>query len=131
MVRKRFIVELGTGVDLHGEDVTKAACRAVKNAVSSSCLCGLQEVLDLRDLDGVEVEILIASPKPEAVDLEKVKAMVPIGRKTAQSVDGGLKTVGLCVPRFGPDCDQIVLANAAVTVYVPAPEISGCSRVSD
>ena len=34
MGTKRFIVEIGTGVDLHGEDVTKAACRAVKDAIS-------------------------------------------------------------------------------------------------
>ena len=39
MARKRFIVELGTGADLHGEDVTEAACRAVKDAISSNCLC--------------------------------------------------------------------------------------------
>ena len=36
--RKRFIVEIGTGIDIHGEDATKAACRAVKDAVSRSCL---------------------------------------------------------------------------------------------
>ncbi|MGD8844363.1 MAG: Lin0512 family protein [Desulfobacteraceae bacterium] len=34
MERKRFIVEIGTGADLHGKDVTKAACRAVKDAIS-------------------------------------------------------------------------------------------------
>jgi uncharacterized protein (TIGR02058 family) len=33
MGTKRFIVEIGTGADLHGEDVTKAACRAVKDAI--------------------------------------------------------------------------------------------------
>ena len=32
MTRKRFIVELGTGADLHGEDVTEAACRAADEA---------------------------------------------------------------------------------------------------
>ena len=35
---KRFIVELGMGTDLHGGDVTKAAKRAVRDAVSKSCL---------------------------------------------------------------------------------------------
>ena len=37
MQTKRFVVEIGSGVDLHGEDVTKAACRAVKDAISRSC----------------------------------------------------------------------------------------------
>jgi uncharacterized protein (TIGR02058 family) len=115
---KRFIVEIGTGIDIHGENVTKAACRAVKDAVSSSCLCGLLEILELNNLEDVQVDIQIASPSPEQVDLEQVMAQVPIGRKNARSVEGGMATQGLCVPQFAPDCDQIVVANAAVTVSV-------------
>ena len=118
MARKRFIVELGTGIDLHGEDVNEAACRAVKDAVSRSCLCGLMEIIQLKDHDQMEVEVLVASPKPEEIDLERVKAMVPLGRKTALAVPGGMTAQGLCVPQFGPDCERIVVANAAVTVYV-------------
>ncbi|MBQ1434455.1 MAG: Lin0512 family protein, partial [Clostridia bacterium] len=34
MAWKRFIIEFGTGVDVHGIDVTKAAQKAVKDAVS-------------------------------------------------------------------------------------------------
>lgn len=118
MARKRFIVEIGTGVDLHGENVTKAACRAVNDAVSRSCLCGLVEILDLQDLGDVRVDILIASPRPQDVDLEQVKAAVPIGRRTARAVEGGMTAQGLCVARFAPQCDQIVVVNAAITVSV-------------
>lgn len=118
MARKRFIVEIGTGVDLHGENVTKAACRAVNDAVSRSCLCGLVEILDLQDLGDVRVDILIASPRPQEVDLEQVKAAVPIGRRTARAVEGGMTAQGLCVARFAPQCDQIVVVNAAITVSV-------------
>ena len=118
MGTKRFIVEIGTGADLHGEDVTKAACRAVKDAISRSCLCGLVEILDMENLKAVQVDILVASPKPDKVDLEQVKAMVPIGQKTARAVEGGMNAQGLCVPKFAPDCDQIVVANAAVTVSI-------------
>jgi uncharacterized protein (TIGR02058 family) len=116
--RKRFIVEIGTGVDLHGEDVTKAACRAVENAISRSCLCGLMEIVGVKDPGAVEVEIVVASPKPDQVDLDRVKAAAPVGRKTARSVLGGMTATGLCVPRFGENCDQIMVANAAITVYV-------------
>ena len=116
MGTKRFIVEIGTGADLHGEDVTKAACRAVKDAVSRSCLCGLVEILGIEDLKAIQVDILVACPKPDQVDLEQVKATVPIGQKTARAVAGGLTAEGLCVPNFAPNCDQIVVANAAVTV---------------
>ena len=116
--RKRFVVELGTGADLHGEDVTKAACRAVKDAVSRSCLCGLVEILNIEDLNAVEVEILVACPTPEEVDVEQVKKQVPIGKKTVRVVAGGMTALGLCVPKFAEECDQIVVVNAAITVFV-------------
>jgi uncharacterized protein (TIGR02058 family) len=116
--RKRYIVEIGTGIDIHGENTTKAACRAVKDAVSRSCLCGLLEIIELQTLDDVFVDILVATPNPNTVDLEQVKAEVPIGRKTARAVEGGMTAQGLCVPRFAPKCDQIVVANAAVTVSI-------------
>ncbi len=115
---KRFIVEIGVGIDLHGENVTKAACRAVQDAVSRSCLCGLMEIMELQNLEDVRVDILVAVPRPEQVDLEQVMAAVPIGRKTAHAVEGGMTAQGLCVPRFAPQCDRIVVANAAVTVSI-------------
>jgi len=67
----------------------------------------------------MQVDIQVACPKPDEVDLEKVKAIVPIGEKTARAVEGGMNAKGLCVPNFAPDCDQIVVANAAVTVFIP------------
>ena len=118
MTQKRFIVETGSGVDLHGEDVTEAACRAVRDAIGGSCLCGLQEVLELKAIDQVEVEILIASPKPDEVDLDRVKKLVPMKCSDITSVYGGIQVRGLLVPQFAPDRDQIVMANAAVTVFI-------------
>lgn len=118
MGSKRFVVEIGTGADLHGEDVTKAACRAVKDAISRSCLCGLVEILEIEDLQDVQVDILVACPKPDEVDLDRVKAIAPIGKITVRAVQGGMNVKGLCVPKFAPDCDRIVVANAAVTVSI-------------
>lgn len=118
MAGNRFIVEIGTGIDLHGEDVTKAACRAVKDAISSSCLCGLVEIIGIQDLQAVDVEIVVAVPRPQDVDLNRVMAEVPIGRKTAEAIEGGMMTQGLCVAQFAPNCSQIVVANAAVTVSI-------------
>jgi len=120
MERKRFIVELGTGIDLHGADVTEAACRAVKDAISSNCLCGLMEILDLQDPDQVDIDILVACPRPDQVDISKVEAVVPMGKRQAQVVEGGMLAAGLSVPQFGADSENIVVANAAVTVYVEA-----------
>jgi uncharacterized protein (TIGR02058 family) len=120
--QQRFIVEIGTGIDLHGEDITKAACRAVRDAVSRSCLCGLAEIFEIDDLNKVLVDILVAVPRPEQVDPERVMTEVPIGRKTVRAEQGGLQTLGLCVPQFAPQCDQIIVANAAVTVFIDGGE---------
>jgi uncharacterized protein (TIGR02058 family) len=100
--RKRFIVEIGTGIDIYGEDATKAACRAVKDAISRSCLCGLLEILALPNLEDVFVDILVATPKADQGDLNQVMAEVPIGRNTAHAVDGEMIAQGLYVSRFAP-----------------------------
>ena len=118
MAKKRFVVEIGTGIDIHGEDATEAACRAVKDAISRSCLCGLVEIIELKDFEQMEVDILVASPKPDEVDLDQVKAIVPLGRKNVRVVEGGMIAQGLCVTQFAPDCDRILVANAAVTVFI-------------
>lgn len=118
MKRQRFIVELGTGADLHGMDATKAACRAVRDAIHHSCLCGLVEILGRNDFEGVIVEVQVATPFPDQVDAARVLKEVPIGRQTLTSVQGGMLVEGLCVPSFGAGCSSILVANAAVTVFV-------------
>jgi hypothetical protein len=47
-----------------------------------------------------------------------VAAQAPVGRKTVRVIDGGMLAPGICVDRFAANCDQIVVANAAVTVSV-------------
>ncbi len=118
MALKRYIVELGFGVDLHGMDMTKAACRAVRDAVGRSCLCGLVEILDRGDFAGVVVEVTVACPFPEQVEADKVLAELPVGLPKLKAVQGGMVTTGLCVDAFGADCASILVANASITVSV-------------
>lgn len=116
MERKRFIIELGFGADLHGQDVTKAAVRAVKDAVSRSCLCGLFDIAGLTDPSQMHVEVRIGCPRPEQVRLSEVKEAVPFGSVVLQAVPGGLEVQGLQLPALG-EGDAIVAAVAALTVY--------------
>lgn len=116
---KRYIIEFGTGVDLHGMDVTKAAQKAVKDAISHSCLCGLTEILGV-DEPGkkMRIDLKIAAPFPEQVDLPSVVKSLPFSTEiNTQSVLGGMTVPGLSVPQMG-EGDQIVIVNAALTVYV-------------
>jgi uncharacterized protein (TIGR02058 family) len=121
MAMKRFVVELGYGTDLHGGNSTKAACRAVKDAVSRSCLCGLFDIFGFKDPAAMHVAVKIACPKPEEVDGQQVLATVPFGTKELEVVFGGMMTRGLEVPELGRG-DNIFVAVAALTVSVPVAE---------
>ncbi|SMD12165.1 Lin0512 family protein [Sporomusa malonica] len=119
--RKRFIVEIGMGADLHGGDVTKAAQRAVKDAMSRSCLCGLFDIAEIRDPNQMHVEVRLGCPQPEKVQIDKIKEVVPFGSVTVEAVLGGIDVKGLHLPALG-DGDTIVVAVAALTVYVEMPQ---------
>ncbi|WP_371371786.1 Lin0512 family protein [Sporomusa aerivorans] len=121
MNRKRYIVEFGMGADLHGGDVTKAAQRAVKDAMSRSCLCGLFDIVGIRDPNQMIVEVRIGCPQPEQVQLDAVKGMVPFGSVTVEAVAGGLTVKGLYLPALG-EGDNIMVAVAALTVYIDWPQ---------
>ena len=88
-MKKRFIVEFGSGADLHGADMTKAAARAIKDAVSHACLCGLVEILGRSSFEGILVHAEVRVPDPGKVDVEALKAMIPIGEKEIVVEKGG------------------------------------------
>lgn len=116
-MRKKFIVELGMGADLHGQDVTKAGRKAVKDAISRSCLCGLQEILGLQSFDDVYIEVKIATPLPE-VDQVAILSEIPFGHKSIQVVEGGMIVPAIYVEQFGDKNEDIVVVLAAVTLSV-------------
>ncbi len=116
---KKYIVEFGLGTDFHGQDVTKAAAKAAKDAISRSCLCGLEQVLGLTDFrKQVFIRATVAVTRPDDVDVNAVASVFPVGTVEVVAVPGGLSCGGLCIPDFG-DCDEsIEAAVAAVEVYV-------------
>jgi uncharacterized protein (TIGR02058 family) len=111
MAKTRLIVELGTGVDLHGGDYTKAARRAVEDAIHRSSLLYLADIMKAGARPKMYVDVTIASPKPDAVDSEAVLEALPFGEKTIKVVAGGME-----VERSEPD--NIIISNAAVLVTV-------------
>jgi uncharacterized protein (TIGR02058 family) len=119
MALRRFVIEVGMGVDQHGQDNTRAAEKAVQDAIHRSCLCGLREVAGLKNPADMVVEILIGCPKPESVDKERVLRVLPFGQKKIEVRQGGLLGKTLFQPELGDKTDEMVVANAIVTVYVP------------
>lgn len=108
---KRAILELGTGNDLHGGDYTKAAVRAVQDALHHSSLSFIR-TLGV-DKDRLVVNVTIGVQAPERVDTAKVKASLPVGIVTVTAVKGGLDVPDEVVG------DVAVIATAAVEVRLP------------
>ena len=113
MTIKRVILELGAGNDLHGGDYTKAALRAVEDALHHSSMSWIRS-LGL-DSKAMQVEVTIGVQRPDQVDAGKVKASLPHGQVTVKLVKGGLD-----VPAEGQH-DLAVIASAAVAVRFDLP----------
>jgi uncharacterized protein (TIGR02058 family) len=108
---RRVILELGTGNDLHGGDYTKAALRAVQDALHHSSLSMLRALkVDPRSMI---VAVTIGVQRPERVDTERVRASLPHGQVSVNVVQGGLD-----VPDPERD-DPAVIASAAIAVSLP------------
>jgi len=107
---KRVITEFGAGNDLHGGDYTKAAVRAVHDAIHHSSL-SLIRSLDI-DSRRMQVEVTIGVQQPDKIDAAAVKAALPHGEITVRAVNGGLD-----VPDDSSG-DIAIIASAAVTVRI-------------
>ena len=118
MTRKRFIIEMGMGIDQHGQEPTVAAARAVRNAIANNALPGIWEVAGLTDPNQMIIEVQVAVPYPEQVRTEEVLAVLPFGRKTLTVETGGMIVQGKAIPSLNDKNDEMLIAVAAVTVFV-------------
>lgn len=100
-------VEFGMGTDLHGEDYTKAACRALRDALwhNSLTICQALGVT----LDEMQVQINIAVAQPDKVNIDEVANVLPYGNATVAVTKGGLDI-------NNAEHGKIVIANAAAIV---------------
>jgi uncharacterized protein (TIGR02058 family) len=118
---RRYLVEVGTGVDLHGMDETKSAQRAVKDAISHSSMVGLGSLFKFEKFsemeDALMVDVTIAAPNPEKVDGEAVLNTLPEGKRRIKVVKGGLQ-----FPTEDTAAEAkthgIVIVNACIVVLV-------------
>lgn len=114
MPKTKMMMELGMGTDIRGGDYTKAACRAVHNALHQNSIA-IAQVFGV-ERDAMQVSILIGAQKPEAVHQDEVAAMLPYGTASVTVEHGGMDT---------PTDDGeglTVMVNAVLTVYLDLPE---------
>lgn len=111
MTEKRIILEMGMGNDLYGGDYTKAACRAVQDALHHSSIVLFKSLgYDHRDM---RVQVTIGVQEPDKVDIQRVCQELPRGRAEVTAVHGGLDV---------HDADQDtthVIATAAIEAFLP------------
>lgn len=108
---QRFIIEMGMGNDLYGQDYTKAAARAIEDALRHSSL-PLFEATRLSH-DAMRVQVTVGVQDPGAVDCAALIGKLPRGRASVQAVKGGLNVAN---PNSG---NVIVIASAAVEAFLP------------
>ena len=114
MTRKRMVIEMGMGTDIRGKDYTKAACRALKDALWHNSL-GIADIMGV-DVDSMWVEVRIGIPQPKKVNVEEVLSILPHGTGQVSCVKGGLE-----IENTNRD-DVTIIANAAAIVYLDATE---------
>lgn len=119
MTQKRLIIEMGMGVDQHGQDPTVAAARAVRNAIAHNALPGVWEVAGLGHPNQMIVDVQVAVPFPEQVREADVLAVLPFGQKTLVVNNGGMVVAGRAIPELEDKNDDMYVAIAAVTVSIP------------
>ena len=108
MALKRMVLQIGMGTDIRGRDYTKAAVRALRDALWHNSL-NVADALGM-PTDSMVVEVLIGVPRPERVDKAEVLKVLPHGTGTVSVVEGGLEIAN------DAGTSSTVIANAAAIV---------------
>lgn len=115
---KMMFVEIGMGIDLHGQNVTKAAIRAVQNAIHHNSMPGIRSVLPDGDLNNMKVNVRLAVPADkDQLNLAIVREELPYGQVTFEVVDGGMLTTSgivLADKEDRNDLAYVVIASVEV-----------------
>ena len=113
MALKRMVLQIGMGTDIRGADYTKAAVRALRDALWHNGL-SIADAVGL-PVDAMQVEVMIGVPRPDRVDKEAVLAVLPHGTGTVRVVEGGLE-----IPNDA-GTGSTLIANAAAVVRLDLP----------
>jgi uncharacterized protein (TIGR02058 family) len=108
MARKRMVLEIGMGTDIRGADPTKAACRALRDALWHNSL-SIAAALGQKP-EAMIVDVHIGVPRPEQVDKAAVLAVLPYGKGSVTVVEGGLEIAN------DAGSDSTLIANACAVV---------------
>jgi uncharacterized protein (TIGR02058 family) len=106
---QRLLVEFGMGTSLRRGDYTQAAVRAVQDALWHNSI-NLAELFGFEKTD-MRILLDVGVQRPEAVDVDALRAVFPYGHVEVQVQHGGLD-----IPRPDGDGHPTIMANVALTV---------------
>ncbi|KAK4745400.1 hypothetical protein SAY87_011712 [Trapa incisa] len=118
---KLLFVEMGVGYDQHGQDITVAAMRACRDAISSNSIPAFRR----GSIPGVtfgQMKLIIRLGVPhslqQSLDIDRVKSIFPYGEIiNVEVVDGGMIcSSGVLVEEMGDKNEDCYIVNAAVYV---------------
>ncbi len=117
-MKKVMFVEIGMGIDLHGQDVDTACVRAVRDAIGHNSMPGMRSVLKDEDINNMRVKVTLGVPVGmDQVDVEAVKGVIPYGQKEVVVTQGGMiGKSGVVLPDKGDVNDDLIIVNAIVEV---------------
>ena len=122
MAKTRVAMEFGMGTSLRQADYTKAAVRALSDALWHNSL-SMAEAFGFDKSDMI-VDVEIGVQQPDAVDIASVQAVLPYGQSAVTVSHGGLD-----VPK--PDgSGATIIANAAVVVSFDMEPAGGSKGTS-
>src|SRR5262249_57538891 len=89
MAMKRMVLEFGMGTDISGADPTKAALRALRDALSHNSL-SIVTALG-QPTEAITIDVQIGVPHPDKVNAARVLDALPRGKGRVWVVDGALE----------------------------------------
>ncbi len=123
MALKRYLIEIGQGVDMHGGDQTNAVRKAVSDAVHHCCMAGIEEILGLKDRkDQALVKADIYAPHPDEVDTSVVEDYLSMWNVETSLHHGGADPEGISL--LGDEKTDITVALVVLTVYIDMDKVS-------
>ncbi|RRT77196.1 hypothetical protein BHE74_00035686 [Ensete ventricosum] len=118
---KLLFVEMGVGYDQHGQDITTAAMRACRDAISSNSIPAFRRG-SIPGVNSDQMKLVIKLGVPRStqhlLDIERVKSVFPYGEIIkVEVVDGGMIcSSGVYLEAMGDKNDDCYIVNAAIYV---------------
>mmetsp|Transcript_11969 Transcript_11969/g.24472 ORF Transcript_11969/g.24472 Transcript_11969/m.24472 type:complete len:176 (+) Transcript_11969:9-536(+) len=113
-----LFVEMGFGNDGHGQDVTKAAVRAARNAIEFNSIPSIRKIIP-GGYDAMKLDVILAVPPKyqSNLRLEEVSNVFPYGECHITVQDGGMiAPSGIAIERLGDKGDDMVVVCCSVSV---------------